>query len=255
MIAIKKREAPQCLLEKQKMAEERHLNSEEAYNLLNKAEKAEIISALMSEQGHLCAYCSRRIPDNRVPPEDYEDIPPVTIEHWFPRKPSDGTEIGQGLDYQNFLAVCSGNRRKHKPGERRHGNGVLTCDAKRMGTYQQLTLNPCRPNTLESLYYTDDGKLCSHDPEIQDDINVKLNLNCQKDMLDLPRIREKVLFVLQSEMPEDEDEALAYCQQALSVFENETEFKTEYLGILIWWLKAYISSSQNTKTQDALVTI
>ena len=242
MIAIKKGQPPQCLVERQKEAIERGLNANDAYGLLIKSERDIVVDRLMSEQGHLCAYCMRRIPDERVPREDYADIPPVTIEHWFPRKPTDGTEIGQGLDYNNFLAVCSGSKRKRKKGQHRAGNGELTCDAKRKGSYSQLTLNPCDPDTLSSLYYSDEGRLCSNDPTIMDDIDVKLNLNCCKDMLNLPEIRERVLSGLQSMIPDDENAALAYCQRALSGFENESDPKTEYVGILIWWLRKYISS-------------
>lgn len=240
MISIKKEAAPQCLLDKQKEAAERHLNSAEAYDLLSKNEKEVILDCLMKEQGHLCAYCMRRIPDARVPEEDTEDIHPVTIEHWFPRKPKDGQEIGQGLDYTNLLAVCSGGRKKRRPGQPRAGNGTLTCDAKRKDSYPQLTLMPCKPETLESLYYDDKCRLCSDDPAITNDIEVKLNLNCKKDMLDLPGIRERVLEQLQEMIPLNEEEAFAFCLRALHDFENEADPKTEYVGILIWWLKEYI---------------
>lgn len=242
MIEIKRGIHPQCLIEKQVEAKKQGLNSDDAYRLLEKQDKEVILNALMVQQGHLCAYCMRKIPDERVPQEDYKDIHPATIEHWFPRNPKNGTEIGQGLDYNNLLAVCSGGRRKRKNGQPRAKNGELTCDAKRKDSYSQLTLNPCNPDTLSSLYYLDDGKLCSNDPVITDDIEVKLNLNCQKDMMDLPRIREEVLHALQSSIPDDEEAALMYCQKALVAFESETDPKTEYVGILIWWLKKYIES-------------
>lgn len=242
MIEIRKGSAPQFLLEKQQEAAGRCLNSKEAYGLLNGTERKALLAQMMREQGHLCAYCMRRIPDNRVPEAEQENIHTVTIEHWFPRSPKDGTEIGQGLDYQNLFAVCSGNKRQ-RPNSRR--NGALTCDAKRKDSYDQLVLNPCNPETLESLYYQDDGSLKSDIPHIQDDIEVKLNLNCKADMVDLPECRRRVLDALQSEIPEDEEEALQYCMDALAEFEQESEEKTEYCGILIWWLKAYIESCTN----------
>ena len=96
----------------------------------------------MEEQGHLCAYCMRSIPDRRVPEEEQKDIHPVTIEHWLPRNYSKNADASRGLDYKNLLAVCSGNRRMH-PNRRR--NGKLTCDAKRKDSYEQLTLNPELP--------------------------------------------------------------------------------------------------------------
>lgn len=235
MIPIKKRASPAILLEKQKIACERHLNSNDAYKkLLCSEDKKIILKSLMEEQGHLCAYCMRRIPDERELPDN---IDPVTIEHWFPRNPPTQEEKGQGLDYKNMLAVCSGNRgRRHtrKPRD-------LTCDAKRKDTYPQLTLNPCDPATLASIQYKENGEMFSTDPAVQDDITVKLNLNCISEAVQLPESRRKVLEALQSELPmDDEEETKEYCISVLEMFEQETDPKSEYSGILIWWLKDYI---------------
>ena len=83
MIVIKKGAVPQILLDKQKIATERNLSSYDAYKLLNHSEKEQILKSLMIEQGHICAYCMRKIPDEReLPP----DIDKVTIEHWLPRQ-------------------------------------------------------------------------------------------------------------------------------------------------------------------------
>lgn len=234
MIPIKKKASPAILLEKQRIACERHLNSNGAYELLNHGDKMVILRSLMEEQGHLCAYCMRRIPDERELPDN---IAPVTIEHWFPRNPTTHEEKGQGLDYKNMLAVCSGNKgRKHtrKPRD-------LTCDAKRKDTYAQLTLNPCNPATLASIQYKENGEMFSIDPAVQDDITVKLNLNCISEAVQLPESRRKVLEALQSELPmDDEEETKEYCKSVLEMFEQETDPKSEYSGILIWWLKDYI---------------
>lgn len=234
MIPIKKKASPAILLEKQRIARERGLNSNDAYEQLNHEDKTAILKSLMEEQGHLCAYCTRRIPDERELPDD---IDPVTIEHWFPRNPPTHEEKGQGLDYKNMLAVCSGNRgRKHtrKPRD-------LTCDAKRRDTYSQLTLNPCDPATLASIQYRENGEMFSNDPAVQDDITVKLNLNCISEAVQLPESRRKVLEAMQSELPmDDEEETKEYCISVLEMFEQETDPKSEYSGILIWWLKDYI---------------
>ena len=234
MIPIKKKASPAILLEKQRIARERGLNSNDAYEQLNHEDKTAILKSLMEEQGHLCAYCTRRIPDERELPDD---IDPVTIEHWFPRNPPTHEEKGQGLDYKNMLAVCSGNRgRKHtrKPRD-------LTCDAKRRDTYPQLTLNPCDPATLASIQYRENGEMFSNDPAVQDDITVKLNLNCISEAVQLPESRRKVLEAMQSELPmDDEEETKEYCISVLEMFEQETDPKSEYSGILIWGLKDYI---------------
>jgi len=201
MVEVKKKSTPQILIEKQKIAREQSLNSAEAYKLLNHAEKELVLASLMEEQGHVCAYCMRRIPDEREMPET---IDPVTIEHWYPRKPRDGGERGQGLDYNNMLAVCSGNRGKR--GTRHKGD--LTCDAKRDQNHPQLTLNPCDPTTLCHIKYKEDGVMDSGNEAVKDDINVKLNLNCSVDAVQLPQNRKAVLEALQSEIPQDDESAL-----------------------------------------------
>ena len=234
MIPIKKNASPAILLEKQAIARERGLNSKDAYDLLCHADKQVILESLMQEQGHLCAYCMRRIPDKRPLPEN---IDPAIIEHWFPRNPANHEERGQGLDYNNLLAVCSGNRgRKHTRRPR-----DLTCDAKRAPQHPQLTLNPCNPCSLEQIRYKENGEIFSDDLTIQDDLNVKLNLNCVSEAVQLPQARKKVLEALQSQLPSDNDTELrSYCRDILEILETETDPKTQYSGILIWWLRDYL---------------
>lgn len=234
MIPIKKKAPPTLLLEKQEIVREQGLNSSEAYKLLNHEEKQAVLKSLMEEQGHLCAYCMRRIPDERALPDD---IKPVTIEHWFPRNPPTHEERGQGVDYGNMLAVCSGNRGRRHTRKTRD----LTCDAKRKYNHPQLTLNPCDPATLVGIRYKENGEMYSPDPVIQDDIDVKLNLNCISDAVQLPESRRKVLEALQSDLPlDDEQKTKEYCVSVLKMLEQDSDPKIEYSGILIWWLKDYI---------------
>ena len=84
MIAIKKGITSQILLDKQEIASERNLSSYDAYALLNHSEKAQILNSLMAEQGHICASCMRKIPDERELPPDVDH---VTIEHWEKSRP------------------------------------------------------------------------------------------------------------------------------------------------------------------------
>ena len=107
MIKIHKQTPPKELVDLQTEAANRHLTPDDAYRLLVNPLKNSVMQQLMVEQGHLCAYCMRRLPDDRTMPET---IAKVSIEHWYPRNPPNGNDVGQGLDYQNMLAVCSGNR-------------------------------------------------------------------------------------------------------------------------------------------------
>ena len=70
MILIKKQAAPPELEALKAQAEKAHLSDSEAYNLLRNPLKQQVRDLLMQEQGHLCAYCMRRIPDGRVFAED-----------------------------------------------------------------------------------------------------------------------------------------------------------------------------------------
>ena len=233
MRLIVKREPPQFLLSKQYEAARRGLNAAEAYRLLNHRDKQRLLESLLREQGHLCAYCMRRLPDEREMPEN---IDPVTIEHWLPRNPSDGVQNGQGLDYFNLLAVCSGNRGRR--GTRRIGD--LTCDARRAPDHEQLTLNPCVAATLEHIKYREDGIMYSDDPDIHDDITVKLNLNCNSAAVQLPEVRRMVLEAMQAEIPDSPEEAEQFCREVLDMYSAEADPRTEYSGILIWWLKDFL---------------
>ncbi len=70
MILIRKLPAPPELDELKRKAEEQGLSDKEAYDLLRNPLKTQVRDALMHEQGHLCAYCMRRIPDERISEAD-----------------------------------------------------------------------------------------------------------------------------------------------------------------------------------------
>ena len=83
--------------------------------------------------------------------------------------------------------------------------------------------------------------------DVQDDITVKLNLNCISEAVQLPEARRKVLEALLDELPiDDEDQLMSYCHDVLEMLEGETDPKSEYSGILIWWLKDYLSQTPHT---------
>lgn len=129
MILIHKSPAPPALEALKKEAEKQGLSDKEGYDLLRNPLKKQVREALMQEQGHLCAYCMRRIPDERILQED-TDLSDAYLEHWQSRSSARGTGENKGLDYQNLLAVCSGNEKAPGATGRRKGRH-LTCDKKR----------------------------------------------------------------------------------------------------------------------------
>lgn len=191
--------------------------------------KQQIVESLLKEQGHLCAYCMRRIPENRKLPTG---VKPVTIEHWYPRNPQSKDDIGQGLDYKNMLAVCSGNR---GCGDERN----MTCDAHRKN--KEIKVNPCDARTLSTITYSSQGLIKSTDRDIDGDLNIRLNLNCQA--LSLPENRKKVLdtmlMTIHKKYPNGD--ISQYCDTLIKKFEGIEDNKTPFVGILLFWLKKHSS--------------
>ena len=149
MIEIKKGREPDMLLRYR-------LKEGTSYEQMDTDVKRDLLNKLLEEQGHICAYCMRRIPETRKLPIG---VPPATIEHWFPRNPDDKQDIGQGLDYRNMFAVCSGNRG--------YGNkDGMTCDARRGN--EPIKVNPCDVETLRGITYTSSGMIKSSDPKIDE---------------------------------------------------------------------------------------
>ena len=116
---------------------------------------------LLKEQGHICAYCMQRI-----------SIAEMKIEHLNPRH-NCVTEIEKLSDH-NMVAVCKGI-----------SDAEHHCDTKRGEINplknQLLLIYPTQTNpTCEDLTHFVSGDLKAKDGNatIEDDINTKLNLNC-----------------------------------------------------------------------------
>lgn len=99
-------------------------------------------------------------------------------------------------------------------------------------------------STLSSLYYLVDGTIKAYDKEIENDIEVRLNLNCVGDGVTLPQNRKAVLDAIQEELDRASGDLLQNCQDILQILENETDPKTPYIGIGVWWLREQIREMQ-----------
>ena len=239
MIEIKKTAAPPDLVELQQDAVRKGLTANEAYEKLQGKKmgflREQVVNQLMRDQGHLCAYCMRRIPDTRDADRGFSQPLEVKIEHWDARSGATCGAFG-ALDYNNMLAVCSGNQN----GPTR-GKSKLTCDAKRGN--RTLTVNPMDAGTLTTIFYTEDGIITATDKTIDDDLNIGLNLNCTKDAVLLPTERMMALNaleeVLDDEINSGADPLETYSRHYHELLEIEDE-KPLYLGILLWHLKDFI---------------
>lgn len=220
MIEIKKGREPKELVEYRQLPDA-------SYENMDSHLKNIVLDHLLHEQGHLCAYCMRRIPEKRKLPIGVQG---ATIEHWFPRNPDSGEDYGQGLDYRNMLAVYSGNR---GCGDERN----LTCDAKRGN--DKLTVNPCNSKTLHSITYSHNGKIKSTDTRIDEDLNERLNLN--SEVVSLPENRKQVLDALIMNIKEKHPagDIKPYCRRKLEQIKSMDDDKIPFVGILIWWLEKH----------------
>lgn len=137
-----------------------------------------VLKDLLDEQGHLCAYCMRKI-----------DETSSTIEHIIGQSYIDnsGKAIGkiEDTNYSNMLAVCSGNLCQDD----------LHCDKSRARVQKArplLFISPLNSTHITNIKFSQSGviyykelecnidkaKESEEDKEIRYDINKVLNLNC-----------------------------------------------------------------------------
>ena len=178
-----------------------------------------VLESLMIEQGYICAYCMRRIPEKRGHPQS-------TIEHI---KPQSKCSAEEKLDYKNMLAVCSGNRNASS-------DDLKTCDARRGN--QDLSLNPLKPDTIATIKYRANGRIYSDIRSIDDELNKVLNLNCEARAL--INLRKSALNALQKTIRAKGWEGNKTQYRYLLDEYQQSGQKKEYVGILINWLQKHI---------------
>lgn len=70
-----------------------------------------------------------------------------------------------------------------------------------------------------------------------------MNLNCVK-YSSLSKGRKEALEVIQTQIDftAEVNDIISECKYWLNIFETETDPKTPYCGIIIWWLRDYIKA-------------
>lgn len=232
MIKIVKGPEPAGLKAKRDKAIADGVSEDQAYKRLKNPLKSQVRQSLVDDQGGLCAYCMCAIPRSDVD----DTIEPIIIEHYIPRNPADGRSVGQALDYNNLLAVCHGNKGPSKTRKQED----LTCDAHR-GNTEFKKVNPCDETTLETIYYDVNGNIFAGDADVNSDLIDVLNLNCPTSPI--VGERKSALDTIIADIGKEDPENLTvYCADLLNLFENETNPKTPYVGIIIWYLKELLSA-------------
>lgn len=181
--------------------------------------KAILRTSLLKEQGYLCAYCMSRLHDNHNE---------VKIEHYKPR--NDENE----LDYNNLLAVCTGNSVDNDP-QRQH------CDTKKGN--EELHIDPQNATHIMQLSYSSDGTiLAKNNPIFTHDLNCTLNLN--DDYGHLKENRKSVLKKLTATIHskyKDKTARLAFVKKTLHSYQTLSQGKyPDYCGIIIDYLTRHL---------------
>jgi len=137
--------------------------------------KDKLRDALIMDQGHICCYCMKRIPQKLKPKEIEKNYPKSKIEHVKCQSGNRDLE----LNYKNMLLACHGN----------HGSPRImqTCD-----TYKgekDLSFNPAdtRKNIEIIIRYRSNGEIFSDDKKIDKELNDVLNLNT-KNLVDIREV-------------------------------------------------------------------
>ncbi|RLD53525.1 MAG: TIGR02646 family protein [Bacteroidetes bacterium] len=120
--------------------------------------KDDVRTSLLTEQGHICCYCMKRIPETNINPS-------TKIEHFL----CQANHPDQELNYSNMLLACSGQQ-----GSPKH---LQTCDTRKGN--QTLSFNPSdRIRNIEDLIkYKSNGEIYSSDERLNEELENVLNLN------------------------------------------------------------------------------
>lgn len=137
--------------------------------------KDELRASLIEEQGYICCYCMRRIPQKLKLEEIENSYPDCKIEHVKCQSNNKNIE----LKYQNLLLACNGNHGYPKQ--------MQTCDTHK--GENDLSFNPADTsiNIENFIKYTAKGEIYSDNEIINNELNNVLNLNAKN----LTDIREK----------------------------------------------------------------
>jgi len=161
MIKIVKNNQPNTLVA--------HKKSGGNYDNIPTETKKELRESLINEQGYVCCYCLKRIPENKA------DLHHTKIEHF--KCQHNYSQLD--LEYYNLHLACKGNEGQSEK--------LQTCDtAKANNEILSFTLID---NSLNNkVFYASDGSIFSNEDAIDKELNEILSLNNQN----LKKARESI---------------------------------------------------------------
>ncbi|MFN0034568.1 MAG: hypothetical protein ACKVUS_05830 [Saprospiraceae bacterium] len=192
--------------------------------------------ALLKEQGYICAYCMKRISTDRETGKGAK--PKIEIEHYFSRE----TRPSLQLVWRNMLGVCNGNHglKPHcdKADGGKNPQGVFI-RGKIHGEVALARLNPLsRQDSEDLLTYSLSGEIKSTtgNPEVEDDLNFRLNLNDEKlmgyrkDQIDLAKKRLEIRY------PNGQWTQIAFDREIEFWLASENGMLKPYFKAIVWFL-------------------
>lgn len=223
MIYIQKKSEPDLLLKY------RHqMNA--SFDDMDSDVKKQLRVSLLKEQGHLCAYCMKRI----------VDVKNVKIEH-FEARTSENE-----LQYHNLLAVCKGG--ENGPVEAR------SCDTKKEN--RPIFISPLSKADMDRIYYNNSGEVHSSDTtqykfEYQDsigkhhtgytspeqDICECLNLNYENGAPLMGRKTALRTFQKLLHPYKNKKNKRVFLEKMQRTYSEQSEYLEPYVGILRWYIE------------------
>jgi len=172
------------------------------YHNLPLATMNDLRANLLSEQGHICCYCMKRIPEKIEIDEtvSYE----MKVEHFLCQDRNENLQ----LTYSNLFGACTGNEGKPKK--------LQTCDTKKGSLDFSINPTSTAPNCETIIKYNSEGEIFTDSEELNNQLKAVLNLNMQS----LKDARREVYLEVQSNV---EVESKKYTDRNLKTnfFEQE----------------------------------
>ncbi|WP_372521211.1 retron system putative HNH endonuclease [Mesoflavibacter sp.] len=135
-----------------------HKKSGGNYGNMPTATKNELRESLINEQGYVCCYCLKRIPENKA------DLHHTKIEHF---KCQENYAV-LDLEYTNLHLACKGNEGQSEK--------LQTCDTAKAN--KDIISFSLIDNSLNgNIHYAKDGTVFSEQDNIEKEINEILQLN------------------------------------------------------------------------------
>lgn len=222
MIYIQKKSEPDLFLQYRYQTDAR-------FDDMDSDVKRQLRESLLSEQGHLCAYCMCRI----------RGVNDVKIEHFEART------LENELQYHNLLAVCKGGERSPAVAQ--------SCDTKKGN--RPIFINPLSKSDMSRIYYTNSGEVHSFDTtkfefEYRDstgryhrgyttpdqDIEDGLNLNYENGAPMMGRRVALRKFQQLLHPYKDKKRKRVFLEKMQRLYSEQTEYMEPYVGILLWYI-------------------